>query len=86
MTDDEGNKVEIDNTVKPVTGNADIEAELKRVISSKKSKLSTAKGVDYDRELAALKQFLTKPEISKYIKKKTVDGVNPYSIDSILKN
>ena len=86
MTDDEGNKVEIDNTVKPVTGNADIEAELKRVISSKKSKLSTAKGVDYDRELAELKQFLTKTEISKYIKKKTVDGVNPYSIDSILKN
>jgi hypothetical protein len=86
MTDEEGNAIEIDTTVKPVTGNADIEAELKRVISSKKSKLATAKGADYDRELAALKQFLTKPEISKYIKKKTVDGVNPYSIDSILKN
>lgn len=86
MTDEEGNAIEIDTTVKPVTGNADIEAELKRVISSKKSKLATAKGDDYDRELAALKQFLTKPEISKYIKKKTVDGVNPYSIDSILKN
>jgi hypothetical protein len=86
MTDEEGNAIEIDTTVKPVTGNADIEAELKRVISSKKSKLANAKGADYDRELAALKQFLTKPEISKYIKKKTVDGVNPYSIDSILKN
>ena len=86
MTDEEGNAIEIDTTIKPVTGNADIEAELKRVISSKKSKLATAKGADYDRELAALKQFLTKPEISKYIKKKTVDGVNPYSIDSILKN
>lgn len=84
LTDEDGNKVEIDKTVKPVVGNAEIEAKLKDVISKKKDKLANAKGADYDRELAALKQFLAKPEISKYIKKKTVGGVNPYSIDSIL--
>ena len=37
----------------------------------------------YDKEKAALKQFLEKPEIAKYIKKKTVDKVNPYTISSI---
>lgn len=84
LTDEDGNKVEVDKTVKPVVGNAEIEAKLKDVISKKKAKLANAKGADYDRELAALKQFLAKPEISKYIKKKTVGGVNPYSIDSIL--
>jgi protein involved in polysaccharide export with SLBB domain len=37
----------------------------------------------YNKEKAALKQFLEKPEIAKYIKKKTVDKVNPYTISSI---
>ena len=84
LVDDEGNKIEVDNTIKTVTGDKEIESKLKDVISKKKAKL--ASGENYDKELAALKQFLSKPEISKYIKKKTVDGVNPYSIDSILKN
>jgi len=71
-TDDEGNKVEIDTTVKTLTGDKEIETKLKDVISKKKDKLK-----------AALKQFLEKPEIAKYIKKKTVDKVNPYTLSSI---
>lgn len=82
LVDDEGNKIEVDNTIKTVTGDKEIESKLKDVISKKKAKL--ASGENYDKELAALKQFLSKPEISKYIKKKTVGGVNPYSIDKIL--
>ena len=84
LTDDEGNAVEIDTTFKTATGNKELETKLKDVVAKKKAKLATAKGADYDKELAALKQFLAKPEISKYIKKKSVDGVNPYSLDSIL--
>lgn len=82
LVDDEGNKIEVDKTVKTVTGDKEIESKLKDVISKKKLKL--ASGENYDKELAALKQFLAKPEISKYIRKKTVNGVNPYSIDKIL--
>ena len=85
--DDEGNKVEIDTTVKTVTGDKEIEAKLKDVISKKKDKLKAAlKSKDqetYNKEKAALKQFLEKPEIAKYIKKKTVDKVNPYTLSSI---
>ena len=86
-TDEEGNKVEIDTTVKVLTGDKEIEMKLKDVISKKKDKLKAAlKSKDqetYNKEKAALKQFLEKPEIAKYIKKKTVDRVNPYSISSI---
>ncbi len=86
-TDDEGNKVEIDTTVKSLTGDKEIEAKLKDVISKKKDKLKAAlKSKDqetYNKEKAALKQFLEKPEIAKYIKKKTVDKVNPYTLSSI---
>jgi hypothetical protein len=86
-TDDEGNKVEIDTTVKSLTGDKEIETKLKDVISKKKDKLKAAlKSKDqetYNKEKAALKQFLEKPEIAKYIKKKTVDKVNPYTISSI---
>jgi uncharacterized phage infection (PIP) family protein YhgE len=86
-TDDEGNKVEIDTTVKTLTGNKEIETKLKDVISKKKDKLKAAlKSKDqetYNKEKAALKQFLEKPEIAKYIKKKTVDKVNPYTLSSI---
>ena len=86
-TDDEGNKVEIDTTVKSLTGDKEIEAKLKDVISKKKDKLKSAlKSKDqetYNKEKAALKQFLEKPEIAKYIKKKTVDKVNPYTLSSI---
>jgi hypothetical protein len=82
-----GNKVEIDTTVKSLTGDKEIEAKLKDVISKKKDKLKAAlKSKDqetYNKEKAALKQFLEKPEIAKYIKKKTVDKVNPYTISSI---
>ena len=86
-TDDEGNKVEIDTTVKALTGDKEIEIKLKDVISKKKDKLKAAlKSKDqetYSKEKAALKQFLEKPEIAKYIKKKTVDKVNPYTLSSI---
>jgi hypothetical protein len=86
-TDDEGNKVEIDTTVKALTGDKEIEIKLKDVISKKKDKLKAAlKSKDqetYNKEKAALKQFLEKPEITKYIKKKTVDKVNPYTLSSI---
>ena len=86
-TDDEGNKVEIDTTVKALTGDKEIEIKLKDVISKKKDKLKAAlKSKDqetYNKEKAALKQFLEKPEIAKYIKKKTVDKVNPYTLSSI---
>ena len=86
-TDDEGNKVEIDTTVKSLTGDKEIETKLKDVISKKKDKLKAAlKSKDqetYNKEKAALKQFLEKPEIAKYIKKKTVDKVNPYTLSSI---
>jgi uncharacterized phage infection (PIP) family protein YhgE len=86
-TDDEGNKVEIDTTIKTLTGDKEIETKLKDVISKKKDKLKAAlKSKDqetYNKEKAALKQFLEKPEIAKYIKKKTVDKVNPYTISSI---
>ena len=86
-TDDEGNKVEIDTTVKALTGDKEIEMKLKDIVSKKKDKLKAAlKSKDqetYNKEKAALKQFLEKPEIAKYIKKKTVDRVNPYSISSI---
>ena len=86
-TDDEGNKVEIDTTVKSLTGDKEIEAKLKDVISKKKDKLKAAlKSKDqetYNKEKAALKQFLEKPEIAKYIKKKTVDKVNPYTLSNI---
>ena len=86
-TDDEGNKVEIDTTVKSLTGDKEIEAKLKDVISKKKDKLKAAlKSKDqetYSKEKAALKQFLEKPEIAKYIKKKTVDKVNPYTLSNI---
>jgi uncharacterized phage infection (PIP) family protein YhgE len=86
-TDDEGNKVEIDTTVKTLTGDKEIETKLKDVISKKKDKLKAAlKSKDqetYNKEKAALKQFLEKPEIAKYIKKKTVDKVNPYTLSSI---
>lgn len=82
LFDDEGNKIEVDKTIKVATGDKEIEAKLKDVISKKKAKL--ASGENYDKEVAALKQFLSKPEISKYIKKKTVGDVNPYSIDAIL--
>jgi hypothetical protein len=86
-TDDEGNKVEIDTTVKSLTGDKEIEIKLKDVISKKKDKLKAAlKSKDqetYNKEKAALKQFLEKPEIAKYIKKKTVDKVNPYTLSSI---
>lgn len=85
LTDDEGNPIEIDTTLKTATGNKELEDKLKDVITKKKAKLAKAEGADYDREVAALKQFLAKPEIAKYIAKKTVNGVNPYSIDSILK-
>ena len=81
------NKVEIDTTVKTLTGDKEIETKLKDVISKKKDKLKAAlKSKDqetYNKEKAALKQFLEKPEIAKYIKKKTVDKVNPYTISSI---
>jgi hypothetical protein len=86
-TDDEGNKVEIDTTVKALTGDKEIEIKLKDVISKKKDKLKAAlKSKDqetYNKEKTALKQFLEKPEIAKYIKKKTVDKVNPYTLSSI---
>ena len=86
-TDDEGNKVEIDTTVKVLTGDKEIEMKLKDIVSKKKDKLKAAlKAKDqetYNKEKSALKQFLEKPEIAKYIKKKTVDRVNPYSISSI---
>ena len=86
-TDDEGNKVEIDTTVKALTGDKEIEMKLKDIVSKKKDKLKSAlKSKDqetYNKEKAALKQFLEKPEIAKYIKKKSVDRVNPYSISSI---
>ena len=86
-TDDEGNKVEIDTTVKTLTGDKEIEIKLKDVISKKKDKLKAAlKSKDqetYNKEKAALKQFLEKPEIAKYIKKKTVDKVNPYTLSNI---
>ena len=86
-TDDEGNKVEIDTTVKALTGDKEIEMKLKDIVSKKKDKLKAAlKSKDqetYNKEKSALKQFLEKPEIAKYIKKKTVDRVNPYSISSI---
>jgi hypothetical protein len=86
-TDDEGNKVEIDTTVKALTGDKEIEMKLKDIVSKKKDKLKSAlKSKDqetYNKEKAALKQFLEKPEIAKYIKKKTIDRVNPYSISSI---
>jgi len=85
LTDDEGNPIEIDTTLKTATGNKELEDKLKDVIAKKKAKLAKAEGADYDREVAALKQFLAKPEIAKYIAKKTVNGVNPYSIDNILK-
>jgi uncharacterized phage infection (PIP) family protein YhgE len=68
-TDDEGNKVEIDTTVKTLTGDKEIETKLKDVISKKKDKLKAAlKSKDqetYNKEKAALKQFLEKPEIAK---------------------
>jgi hypothetical protein len=86
-TDDEGNKVEIDTTIKALTGDKEIEMKLKDIVSKKKDKLKAAlKSKDqetYNKEKSALKQFLEKPEIAKYIKKKTVDRVNPYSISSI---
>ncbi len=85
LTDDEGNPIEVDTTFKTATGNKELEDKLKDVIAKKKVKLAKAEGADYDRELAALKQFLAKPEIAKYVAKKTVNGVNPYSIDNILK-
>ncbi len=85
LTDDEGNPIEIDTTLKTATGNKELEDKLKDVIAKKKAKLAKAEGADYDREVAALKQFLAKPEIAKYIAKKTVNGVNPYSINNILK-
>lgn len=85
LTDDEGNPIEVDTTFKTTTGNKELEDKLKDVIAKKKIKLAKAEGADYDREVAALKQFLAKPEIAKYIAKKTVNGVNPYSIDNILK-
>ena len=85
LTDDEGNPIEIDTTFKTATGNKELEDKLKDVIAKKKIKLAKFEGADYDREVAALKQFLAKPEIAKYIAKKTVNGVNPYSIDNILK-
>jgi hypothetical protein len=85
--DDEGNKVEIDTTIKTPMGDKEIEIKLKDVISKKKDKLKAAlKSKDqetYSKEKAALKQFLEKPEIAKYIKKKTVDKVNPYTLSSI---
>jgi uncharacterized phage infection (PIP) family protein YhgE len=85
--DDEGNKVEIDTTIKTPMGDKEIEIKLKDVISKKKDKLKAAlKSKDqetYNKEKAALKQFLEKPEIAKYIKKKTVDKVNPYTLSSI---
>ena len=70
------------------TGNAEIEAKLKSVISAKKNKLKAAKEgtPEFKKELAALSSFLKGTEISKYIKKKTVGGVNPYSIPNILKD
>ena len=85
LTDDEGNPIEVDTTFKTATGNKELEDKLKDVIAKKKIKLAKAEGADYDKEVAALKQFLAKPEIAKYIAKKTVNGVNPYSIDNILK-
>jgi len=85
LTDDEGNPIEIDTTLKTATGNKELEDKLKDVIAKKKAKLAKAEGADYDREVAALKQFLAKPEIAKYIAKKTVNGVNPYYINNILK-
>ena len=85
LTDDEGNPIEVDTTFKTATGNKELEDKLKDVIAKKKIKLAKFEGADYDREVAALKQFLAKPEIAKYIAKKTVNGVNPYSIDNILK-
>ena len=42
-TDDEGNKVEIDTTVKALTGDKEIEIKLKDVISKKKDKLNHLK-------------------------------------------
>jgi hypothetical protein len=86
--DDEGNKIEIDTTIQTPTGDADIESKLNSVISAKKSKLKAAKkgSPEFEKELAALTSFLQGSEISKYIKKKTVGGSNPYSISNILKD
>ena len=86
--DDEGNKIEIDTKIQTPTGDIDIESRLNSVISAKKTKLKAAKkgSPEFEKELAALTSFLQGSEISKYIKKKTVGGSNPYSISNILKD
>jgi len=86
--DDEGNKIEIDTTIKTPTGDKTIEDKLKSVIAAKKTKLKAAKkgSPEFEKELAALTQFLNGKEISKYIKKKSVEGSNPYLISNILKD
>jgi hypothetical protein len=86
--DDEGNKIEIDTTIKTPTGDKTIEDKLKSVIAAKKTKLKAAKkgSPEFEKELTALTQFLNGKEISKYIKKKSVEGSNPYLISNILKD
>jgi hypothetical protein len=92
-----GEKDSIAKAAGKVEGDKEIEAKLKSVVSAKKSKLKKAKegSLEYEKELAALKQFLDGKNIKKYIKKKYVKNIedkdkgvdyNPYSISNILKD
>jgi hypothetical protein len=83
-----GESDEVAKKAEKIEGDGEVETKLKDVISAKKSKLKKAKkgSLEYEKELAALKQFLDGKNIKKYINKKIVKGNNPYSIDNILKD
>jgi hypothetical protein len=83
-----GESDEVVKTVKNIEGDEEIETKLNDVIKAKKIKLKKSKkgSLEYEKELAGLKQFLDNKNIKKYINKKIVKGTNPYSISSILKD